>query len=209
MQIVFLGILLDGTNMILAIPEDKRLKALNLVRSFINRKKATVKELQSLCGLLNFLNKAIYPGRAFLRRMYAKYGNITDKKTYKTAKHNGIRKTFHLKLHHHIRLDAEFKADCKIWEKFLQPEENDLRMVVNRPMLDIEMFQTSKQIKFYSDASAAKDLGFGCIFGKNWVYGRWEENFIEKYRPSIEFLELFALCAGLFTWEEKLKNCIL
>ena len=29
-----------------------------------------------LCGYLNFLNKAVHPGRMFTRRMYMKYSKI-------------------------------------------------------------------------------------------------------------------------------------
>ena len=67
----FLGILLDGRQRILAIPEEKRIKALNTLQNLVGHKKGTVKELQSLAGLFNFLNKAIMPGRAFTRRVYS------------------------------------------------------------------------------------------------------------------------------------------
>ena len=53
--LVFPGILLDGKNFRLCLPEDKRIKALNLLQNLLNRKKATVKELQKLTGTLNFL----------------------------------------------------------------------------------------------------------------------------------------------------------
>ena len=68
-NIVFLGILLDGKNMTLVIPEEKRIWAVNMLQTLSGRSKskATVKELQTLCGYLNFLNKAIVPGRAFAR----------------------------------------------------------------------------------------------------------------------------------------------
>ena len=69
-RVVFLGILLDGEFHCLSIPEDKRLKALNQLQIFINRRKATVRELQSLAGLLNFLCKAVHPGRVFTRRIH-------------------------------------------------------------------------------------------------------------------------------------------
>ena len=65
LRTVFLGILLDSQFMCLAIPEDKRIRAISMIQQFLDRKKATVKELQQLCGYLNFLNKAIYLGRAF------------------------------------------------------------------------------------------------------------------------------------------------
>lgn len=56
-SVVFLGILLNGKFMILSIPEDKRQKAISLLRNLVGRSKATVKELQTLCGYLNFLTE--------------------------------------------------------------------------------------------------------------------------------------------------------
>ena len=65
--IVFLGILLDGNCLFLSIPEEKRQFAVALLRDFISKKKVMVKQLQQLCGYLNFLGKAIFPGRTFTR----------------------------------------------------------------------------------------------------------------------------------------------
>ena len=56
---VFLAILLKGIEMTLGIPEEKRQKALYLLRKMMDKQKTTVRELQILCGYLNFLNKAI------------------------------------------------------------------------------------------------------------------------------------------------------
>ena len=65
--VMFLGILLDRKYQVLAIPEDKRLRALNSLELMLSKKKSTVRDLQALAGLLNFLNKAIIPRRAFTR----------------------------------------------------------------------------------------------------------------------------------------------
>ena len=70
--VIFLGILLDGVNMILSIPLEKREKVLKLLNVFCDKKKATIKEIQVLTGYLNFLTKAIFAGCTFTRRMYAK-----------------------------------------------------------------------------------------------------------------------------------------
>ena len=105
--IVFLGTLLDGVNHCLCIPEEKRLKALNQIRWIKSKKKVTIKEVQKLTGLLNFLNRAIVPGRVFTRRMYAKLST-----TASTGKK--------LKQFHHVNLGAEFRKDASIWESFLQ-----------------------------------------------------------------------------------------
>ena len=55
-MIVFLGVLLDGKNKILAIPQEKRIAAINLLRYAINQRKVTIKFVQKLTGTLNFLN---------------------------------------------------------------------------------------------------------------------------------------------------------
>ena len=98
-NIIFLGILLDGKTMTLSIPIEKRDKALKLLDYFADKKKATVKELQVLTGYLNFLSRAIFPGRAFTRKIYTKYSNATG----------GSNAQFKLKHFHHVRLDREFK----------------------------------------------------------------------------------------------------
>ena len=35
----------------------------------------------------------------------------------------------------------------------------------------------------------------------------WEPGYIRKCNPSIEYLELAALCIGIITWGQLLKNC--
>ena len=71
---------------------------------------------------------------------------------------------FKLKQHHHIKLDAEFKSDCMVWVHFL----NSRSIALNRPMVDLLKPEiTSRDIAFFSDASAAESLacGFGCVLG--------------------------------------------
>ena len=193
-QMIFLGILLNGETMTLGIPVEKRDKAKVMIAHFIDKSKATVRELQVLCGYLNFLSKAIYPGRAFTRRMYSKYSFATWQRQGNT----GV-----LKQYHHVRLDAEFKFDCKVWGQFLNMSNE---VVVNRPMLDRWSYVTTQELCFYSDASANEFLGFGCIFDSRWIFSAWEPGYIKRYSPSIEYLELYGLCAGIFTWEYELRN---
>ena len=172
LRLVFLGILLDCTNMTLVIPEEKRIHAIYLIKSMLDKRKATVRELQQLCGYLNFLNRAVIPGRAFTRRMYAKFSQQIhlSKVGYKSDPSDTERSCGHKKLmpHHHIRFDCEFKLDCKIWLEFLTDE--DLKQVVSRPMLDVSEKITSRDICFYSDASRNGKLGMGCILKDHWIY---------------------------------------
>ena len=181
--------LLDGKRKVISIPEEKIVKTVNQLLLMLDKKKATVKELQSLTGLLNFLTRAIFPERAFTRRMYSKFlGAIHTMKSY-----------------HHVKLDMEFKADCWVWLAFLDNDINNIYRI-SRPFMDLSKFTTANDIGFSSDATAGKFLGFGCVFGKSWLFGQWEPDFIDHYSPSIEVLELFALCLGLFTWIKKIAN---
>ena len=206
--IIFLGILLDGRYLKLGIPVEKKEKAVQLLQMMISKKSATVKELQSLCGYLNFLCKAIFPGRAFIRLMYTKYSQIEVSKWNSPTMHTDevyiTRQT--LKPYHHIRLDCEFKYDCRVWLEFL--ESDNLASVINHPMVDLMSSPiTSTQIGFYSDASGSRKLGYGCILNTQWMMGKWDPQFIDSCKPSIEYIELFALVAGIITWAEQLANC--
>ena len=147
--IVFLGILLDGANLLLSIPIEKRDKALKLLNEFSDKKKATIKQLQVLTGYLNFLTKAIFVGRTFTRRMYAKAS------VYQKGRK--------LKQHHHVWLDLEFKFDCEVWCFFC-----DISLC--RPMIDLDKAQkTTIELNFSSDASANVKLGFGAVFENDWL----------------------------------------
>ena len=186
-KLVFLGIMLDGKNLMLRIPPEKRDRALTLLNYFTGKKKATVKQLQVLTGYLNFLTKAIFPGRAFTRRIYAKYAKVKDT----------------LRNYHHVRLDQEFKFDIEVWRIFLS---HNMSNVVNRPMLDIEQLETAQELEFYSDASANPSLGYWAVYQNHWIFNRWELDYIQGFNPSIEYLELFALTTAVLTWGKFLRN---
>lgn len=74
--IVFLGILLNAIKGVVQVPWEKKIKAEAQLAQVIEAKKIKVIDLQRLTGLLNFLCKAIFPGRAFTRRMYAKFKSL-------------------------------------------------------------------------------------------------------------------------------------
>ena len=65
----FAGIELDSIFLEARLPRDKIEKCISLISDFIHRKKVTLKEVQSLNGLLHFACSVIRPGRAFLRRL--------------------------------------------------------------------------------------------------------------------------------------------
>ena len=190
--LTFLGILLNGRTFTLMVPNNKRWKAINILTKFCSQKKVTVKDVEILTRTLNFLSRAIILGRVFTRHLYSKLEG-------KTTTSKGVQ----LKHFHHVYVDKEIKNDCDTWIKFLLNQT-----AVNRPFVDLEMETRAEDIQFFTDSSRNPNLGFGCFFGKNrsWTFGRWETRFVQEMQPSIAYLELFALCVGVFCWREELAN---
>ena len=144
----------------IAIPQEKKDRAIKQLQTMINKKKVLVRELQSLIGLLNFLCRVIVPGRVFTRRMYAKipgyiYGLLQNRK---------------LKHYHHVSLDREFKQDCYVWLNFPK-EANNNRKLLCRPFIDWTQEFTATELRFYTDATANEYLGFGALYQNNWTFG--------------------------------------
>ena len=67
--LIFTGIELDTNTMEARLPNDKITKTKSFLSDFLRRKKVSLKETQSLIGLLNFACSVVVPGRAFLRRL--------------------------------------------------------------------------------------------------------------------------------------------
>ena len=79
-------------------------------------------------------------------------------------------------------------------------------MVLARPFIDFTTTLTVESLFMFSDASKNQDLGFGAICDDQWMFGQWNRMFVQQENPSIEFLELFAVLAGLMVWIHQFKN---
>ena len=192
--LTFLGTLLNGVSKTLSIPMDKIQKTRQMLRTAIQAKKVTIKFVQQITGMLNFLNRAIVPGRAFTRGMYAKL---------KIHKSDGSL----LQQHHHVHLNTEFIQDCWIWLHFLDQAAMH-QAGVCRPFVDFAEHRIADDLFFFTDASKNREYGIGGLFNNAWIYECWPVHFIAEQDPSIEFLELYALACALFTWKnsKELKN---
>ena len=187
-QLVFLGLLLDTVAQVVMIPVEKIQVAISLISSILSKKKGkiTLKQLQEICGFLNFLCRAVVPGRAFTRCLYMYTGSRAGKK---------------LQPHHHIKIDYAMREDLLMWLKFL----NHLTCY-SRPFKDFEKCWHATEIVMYPDASRNPQLGFGGICNHSWMYGKWNADFILEAEPSISYLELFAVVAMVINWLERFKN---
>ena len=182
--IVFLGFLIDSINRVIAIPIEKVDKARSIIQDVLSKrsKKITLHDLQKICGFLNHLCRAIIPGRAFTRRLYA----------HTSGK---------LLPHHHININREMRQDLGMWLRFL---ENPI--IYARPFMDYDNIWTPEELDWYTDASKNRKLGFGGIFGEQWFAMRWDKDFIVEKDPSIQYLELYAVTASVLLWIHKVQN---
>ena len=183
----FLGFLIDTVKRIICIPQQKVVKVRNMISYVLSKsnKKLTLLQLQKICGFLNFLGRAVLPGRAFTRRLYAQMCGF-----------KGV-----LKPHHHIKITAEMRMDLEMWEVFLTHQT-----AFCRPFTDFSNVISGRDIAFYMDASKNELLGFGKHCGSSWMAAAWPEELILKFNLSIEFLELYAMTAGILAWLHNFQN---
>ena len=189
--VTFLGFLLNTILQIVCIPQEKVNKAWVLIQTMLEKKKVTIREMQQICGFLIFLCRCIIPGRAFTRKLYSYTGTMI-------VNRNGNKP---LKPHHHIRVNAEIKADLALWLKFLSHPSTFCQ-----PFMDFSEVIQADQVNFYTDSSGNKLLGCGGICENSWFAQKWDPDFISSNGPSIEYLEMYAVAVGVLLWIRRFAN---
>ena len=180
--ITFLGLLIDTKRQLICVPVEKVYKGRYLIQKMLAAKKnkTTVRELQELTGFLNFLCKAIIPGRVFTRRLYAHVHS---------AMNPG----------HHVYINKEMKADLNMWLTFFNHGT-----AFCRPFFHLDDSVTSITLDWYTDASSTRGCGGYCQ--QSWFLHEWDPVFLEKCQPSINYLELFAVAVGVINWLNRFAN---
>ena len=141
--IAFLGIELDTVKMEARLPQEKIQKRKLALDAVKKCKKITLRNLQSLIGLLNFACCVVVLGRAFLQRLI----NLTM----------GVSK-----LHSQIRLNNQARFDLEAWSEFIN-SFNGKSIFLN------DEWQNSEKLHTYTDA--ADSLGYGAVLGKKCFMG--------------------------------------
>ena len=132
----FLGIELD------TIAIDNVLKSKNSLSEMRVRRKVTLRELQSLIGLLNFACCVVQPSRTFLRKLIDRTKGIQQP-------------------HFHIRLNKESRLDIAAWLLFIDNFNG-------KTILLKQIWISANKLHLYTDAAGS--LGFGAIFESEWFY---------------------------------------
>ena len=181
----FLSFLIDTINKIVCIPLDKLSQGKNMIAFVLNKRnrRITVHQLQKICGFLNFLGRAIIPGCAFTRRLYAQLSGNSGTE---------------LRLYHHIYVTGEMRMDLQMWFKFLNHQS-----VFCKPFMDFSNEFSAQQLQFYSDAST---MGMGAYCQNSGMFMKWDRKFMKKFQPSIECLEMVVLTAVILAWINRFPN---
>lgn len=146
-RLTFLGIELDSIDKCARLPLKKVTKCNALIVAILERRSITLRELQSIIGLLNFACSVIQPGRCFLRRLI----DLTIGKKSPN---------------YWINLNVEVKRDLNMWSVFLE-SYNGVTFFRDR------IFITNQDLKLYTDA--ASKFGYGAVYKSQWFYGLWGE----------------------------------
>ena len=180
--LMFLGLLINTKYQYVAIPVDKIQRAKDLIENILmnKSKKTMVRTLQKVTGYLNFLCRAVVPGCTFLRRLYFHFSS-------------------EMAPHHHVWVNKDMRADLETWMSFLNKPT-----VYCRPFLDFESDLHPDQLDWYTDASGV--IRFGGICGNAYFKGFWPRDFIATQKPSIEYLELYAVAVSVLLWVKNFAN---
>lgn len=142
--ISFLGFEIDTIREEVRLPLDKLEKCRDWITWLLGRQKCTLRELQSLLGLLSFAC-AVVPGRAFLQNLY----QLTT----------GVAKP-----HHFISISSETKKDLTMWLHFLQSFNG---VTLYREQL----FLSNEVLHIFTDACTS--LGCGALLNNHWFSIPW------------------------------------
>lgn len=179
--LIFLGLEIDSCKVIIRIPLVKIEELKSLLSRYVNKKKITLGDLQSLVGKLCFFGQAIRSSRAFLRRFYDSMSGL-EIKFYKLRITQGMREDFLMWL----SFLSEFNGLCPISEKDWYENEN---------------------LQLFTDSAGSAELGCGCFFNGKWAFFQWPKHWIkDNVMKDITFLEMVPVVLAVYLWAPLLAN---
>jgi len=169
-EILFLGVIIDAKRRECRLDPERLKLLVEISGEWLSRKHATVRELLSLIGSLQWAAKVVAPARTFLRRLI-----------------DQSQRASHLDAI--IHLGSECKKDIAWFAEFL-PDWNGVRFFQDDRLLDAD----SLGLVVFSDAASP---GGGACFGDEWFSYPWPATVSDLL---IAFRELHALTTAALTW---------
>jgi hypothetical protein len=170
---VFLGVLFNSQTMTMEITPERLLEIKNLIKIWLQKKKATVKEIQSLLGKLNFVGACVKPGRIFVNRLLNWLRSLHADKGRKS-------KLF--------EVTYEVRKDIQWWDKFL-PLYNGISLMYLGEWTEPDSI-------FSSDACLE---GCGGFWNGNYFHSDFPTDILKR-QLHIGALEMLSLLVCLKLW---------
>lgn len=178
-KLIFLGIELDSLLMRARLPDARLHDLQRLMVEWGRKERASVVELQSITGLLNFACAVVRPGRFYLRRIINHTTRVALIARSRTAQ---------------FPITKAVRADIAWWQEFLV-EWNGVSLLYELDWIE------SDQLELFTDAC---NTGYGARYGDQWFAGQWSASELtaahRSTRISMPFLELRALVMAAATW---------
>ena len=149
------------------LPEDKLTRIREEVSSWLQKKKASKRQILSLVGLLQHATKVVRHGRTFVARMYKTAAKVRE-------------------LSYYTRLNKEFKSDLFWWHYFLE-HWNGLSL--------LRTAQNTSSIDFRIQTDASGTWGCGAIWGNHWLQWPWPEEWKTVNIMAKELVPIVVSCA--------------
>jgi len=166
----FLGIEFDTVSMTRRVPQFRLEEIRLLINSWLNKKKATRRELQSLIGKLVFVSSCVPPGRLFISRML---------EALRSLRRN----------HHRLRLSRDFRLDLLWWHRFMDTYNGVSMMVPDIYSYPDELVMT--------DACAT---GCGAFCDGQFFHSVFPDHVLEKFGSKIHVLEMLTIVLAARKW---------
>lgn len=166
----YLGVILDSVTSELRLPLEKIARISTIVDSFKWRKSCTKRELLSLLGHMNFACRCIRPGRSFVSRLI-KLSTTVEK------------------LHYHVKITDECRADLAMWSDFLR-QWNGVSFFLDSHITN------SADLHLFTDATLDS---FGGIYQNQWFQGFFPQR-LKNTEPSMALFELYPIVMACVLW---------
>ena len=177
-SVTFLGLQIQAKNKLVQVPSLKVTHCTQKIQDILLNKSVSKLQLQSVIGLLSFICRAIFPGRAHLRRLINLMATL-DKPHYK------------------IRLSGGVREDLHMWLLFLQ-KFNGNPIV---PIIDYDG-NPSPELLVYASLSG----GVFIYCHPSWCLSTyWPQTVFHFKFPGIT-LRLFACLIGLHICRDHLRD---
>jgi hypothetical protein len=147
----YLGLTLDTIEMWVKIPDNKVQELLKQINLIAYSKKVTLKQLQSLCGILAFCSRALPDRRTFSRRLYM----ATSKAS---------------KPYHYIRVLRNMFVDLMVWKLFFE-NFNGVFYILNKDWV------SNVDLQLFTDSAGGGSTPLTCQNGCG-VFFLWENGVI-------------------------------